>query len=88
MTKKLRIFLFCFVGILSIFFITACSCKDETFKITLEQSEISVVEEVDLNKVAKDTVLTIKVTVPEGEEVESFKVDGAKKELAVILNTN
>lgn len=62
------------------------SCDDvneETrYSVTIDSMEnVSILEDVDLSSIKIGTVITIKVTVPEGKVLEKFSVDGKLVEL-------
>ncbi len=79
MKKVIKLFQL-FIVLIGLILLTGCN--KGYYKITLEPVEnINVVEDVNLEQVAKDTKLTFRVTVPEGKEVDQFKVDGEVQDL-------
>jgi uncharacterized repeat protein (TIGR02543 family) len=63
--------------------LSSCEYLPDDFKVTLDPEENIVVEElnVDLNKISFNAIITLKVIVPEGKEVDVFSVDGNPVEL-------
>lgn len=74
-----RFFVFMLVGL---FALTAFACK-KTFKVTVDPATAIKAKDtkVNLNKVEKDQQIVLVVTVPDGKEVNEFKVDGVVKTL-------
>ncbi len=85
MRKKFLLFLLVLIGGMAL-----VGCKEpvepevETFKLTLPQGVTSNQE--NLAKVAKDANVVLTVTIPEGKEIESFKVDGVEKKGELVNN--
>ncbi len=84
MKKRILLVVLLLVGLL---FVASCDKKEpakETFALTLPSSITSNQE--DNAKILKDTNVVITITVPEGKEIDSLKVDGVEKKADVVSN--
>ncbi|MGI6359579.1 MAG: InlB B-repeat-containing protein [Acholeplasmatales bacterium] len=84
MKKRILLVVLLLVGL---FFVASCDKKEpvkETFALTLPAGITSNQE--DNAKILKDTNVVITITVPEGKEIDSLKVDGVEKKAEVVSN--
>ena len=76
--------LFVVLLLVGLFLVVSCKPRKETFRLTLPEGITSNQE--DNSKIAKDANVIITITVPEGKEIDSLKVNGVEKKEEVVSN--
>ena len=76
--------LFVVLLLVGLFLVVSCKPRKETFRLTLPEGITS--NQRNNSKIAKDANVIITITVPEGKEIDSLKVNGVEKKEEVVSN--